>query len=102
MKNVCPRRGASRSNRSLFVKSRRGGGGIEGSPSLRKTPTRNMPFFASTIPEIDRKSTRLNSSHQIIPDAVFCFKKRGFNPPHTVRAHREGGLRHAAVGDRHP
>src|SRR5258708_28140709 len=24
----------------------------------------------------DRKSTRLNSSHQIIPYAVFCFKKK--------------------------
>src|SRR5258708_24973447 len=26
--------------------------------------------------ELDRKSTRLNSSHQIISYAVFCFKKK--------------------------
>src|SRR5258708_19740782 len=25
---------------------------------------------------LDRKSTRLNSSHQIIPHAVFCLKKK--------------------------
>src|SRR5258708_25782269 len=27
-------------------------------------------------PELDRKSTRLNSSHQIISYAVFCLKKK--------------------------
>src|SRR5258708_21182766 len=31
---------------------------------------------------IDRKSTRLNSSHQIISYAVFCLKKKK-NPTHT-------------------
>src|SRR5258708_16557321 len=41
------------------------------------------------IPEglIDRKSTRLNSSHQIISYAVFCLKKKIINiqiPIHTV------------------
>src|ERR1022692_665952 len=30
--------------------------------------------------EIDRKSTRLNSSHLVISDAVFCFKKKKFTP----------------------
>src|SRR5258708_21824506 len=29
-----------------------------------------------TAPERDRKSTRLNSSHQIISYAVFCLKKK--------------------------
>src|SRR5258708_4814287 len=29
-----------------------------------------------TIPFVDRKSTRLNSSHQIISYAVFCLKKK--------------------------
>src|SRR5258708_7229922 len=29
-----------------------------------------------TIPSLDRKSTRLNSSHQIISYAVFCLKKK--------------------------
>src|SRR5258708_19423314 len=34
--------------------------------------------------EVDRKSTRLNSSHQIISYAVFCLKKKNqATPPHT-------------------
>src|SRR5258708_12763440 len=35
----------------------------------------------------DRKSTRLNSSHQIISYAVFCLKKKNtYTPtPHTTR-----------------
>src|SRR5258708_26560212 len=32
-----------------------------------------------TILNPDRKSTRLNSSHQIISYAVFCFKKKNRN-----------------------
>src|SRR5258708_14590273 len=31
---------------------------------------------ASPMPVLDRKSTRLNSSHQIISYAVFCLKKK--------------------------
>src|SRR5258708_14446111 len=31
--------------------------------------------------DIDRKSTRLNSSHQIISYAVFCLKKKSFLRP---------------------
>src|SRR5258708_29727465 len=30
---------------------------------------------------LDRKSTRLNSSHQIISYAVFCLKKKKNSPP---------------------
>src|SRR5947208_12554421 len=30
----------------------------------------------AAAPKIDRKSTRLNSSHQIISYAVFCLKKK--------------------------
>src|SRR5258708_13632172 len=37
----------------------------------------------SDITEIDRKSTRLNSSHQIISYAVFCLKKKKKEPSHT-------------------
>src|SRR5258708_23606656 len=33
----------------------------------------------------DRKSTRLNSSHQIISYAVFCLKKKNISPVHEVR-----------------
>src|SRR5947207_3773513 len=34
-------------------------------------------------PILDRKSTRLNSSHTVISYAVFCLKKK--TPPHTIR-----------------
>src|SRR2546429_1453538 len=36
------------------------------------------PFYRNSLPlwPIDRKSTRLNSSHGYIPYAVFCLKKK--------------------------
>src|SRR5258708_39040784 len=39
--------------------------------------------FASGA-QIDRKSTRLNSSHQIISYAVFCLKKKKMRSQHTL------------------
>src|SRR5574344_2907762 len=36
-------------------------------------------------PAIDRKSTRLNSSHQIISYAVFCLKKKNKTEPQNTR-----------------
>src|SRR5438552_6926370 len=42
-------------------------------------PARAVPDFrgsADLFEAIDRKSTRLNSSHQIISYAVFCLKKK--------------------------
>src|SRR5258708_9669000 len=38
---------------------------------------------------IDRKSTRLNSSHQIISYAVFCLKKKKKNPIRFIAVHAE-------------
>src|SRR5258708_28327723 len=38
-------------------------------------------------PAPDRKSTRLNSSHQIISYAVFCLKKKKVTEPYRVSAH---------------
>src|SRR5258708_25834369 len=35
----------------------------------------------------DRKSTRLNSSHQIISYAVFCLKKKHPHHPHRLPKH---------------
>src|SRR5258708_19280521 len=35
----------------------------------------------------DRKSTRLNSSHQIISYAVFCLKKKKNSPYHSNYTH---------------
>ena len=40
-------------------------------------PTRGSPFKSPRVPwSIDRKSTRLNSSHKPISYAVFCLKKK--------------------------
>src|SRR5258708_38682157 len=36
--------------------------------------------------QVDRKSTRLNSSHQIISYAVFCLKKKKRRPTQTGRS----------------
>src|SRR5438552_12267028 len=48
----------------------------------------SVSFFARASPRNwrDRKSTRLNSSHQIISYAVFCLKKK--KNTHTTR-HRD-------------
>src|SRR5256885_5447391 len=35
---------------------------------------------------VDRKSTRLNSSHLVISDAVFCLKKKKQNYQYTASA----------------
>src|SRR2546426_6443626 len=41
------------------------------------TPTRvQMNDLVHDVAEIDRKSTRLNSSHLVISYAVFCLKKK--------------------------
>src|SRR5258708_11513500 len=41
----------------------------------------------------DRKSTRLNSSHQIISYAVFCLKKKK-KKKHIIDMHETDGLLH--------
>src|SRR5258708_18377618 len=43
---------------------------------------------AGRHPRRDRKSTRLNSSHQIISYAVFCLKKKRFSTANLLTAHR--------------
>src|SRR5258708_14207657 len=50
----------------------------------------NIPPNAQTVME-DRKSTRLNSSHQIISYAVFCLKKKKTRqtPALPVHSHRQ-------------
>src|SRR5258708_21450022 len=54
--------------------------GFDGADSLGRI-YHNQPtwFFSDAVTEVatrDRKSTRLNSSHQIISYAVFCLKKK--------------------------
>src|SRR5258708_15120851 len=39
-------------------------------------------YDAARYVHLDRKSTRLNSSHQIISYAVFCLKKKRPHRPH--------------------
>src|SRR5690606_41879346 len=82
-----------RSDRAVFLRRRRGKrcrapnlGGSERfsllGPPFRKTAFENedFGFFADFAPQpvgdIDRKSTRLNSSHVKISYAVFCLKKK--------------------------
>src|SRR3712207_8883802 len=50
--------------------------------------------FAGKVPRIDptaldRKSTRLNSSHANISDAVFCLKKKNSPSNHTHTRHAD-------------
>src|SRR5258708_29165252 len=46
-------------------------------PSRRRAETNSWDALDSAVgPLGDRKSTRLNSSHQIISYAVFCLKKK--------------------------
>src|SRR5256885_8134364 len=45
-----------------------------------------LVFFLGNV-KIDRKSTRLNSSHLVISYAVFCLKKKTQIPP--SRSHKE-------------
>src|SRR5688500_20101851 len=40
-------------------------------------------------PKLDRKSTRLNSSHLVISYAVFCLKKKKINNKHHLGGHRQ-------------
>src|SRR2546429_1450273 len=44
-----------------------------------KAPSRNGSATASASTGVDRKSTRLNSSHGYISYAVFCLKKKKHN-----------------------
>src|SRR5947208_16776918 len=48
---------------------------VPGSGGEARQLTLSLDPTAAT-PELDRKSTRLNSSHQIISYAVFCLKKK--------------------------
>src|SRR5438552_14932306 len=45
-------------------------------PKLGAVARTSRPVFIGTNSATDRKSTRLNSSHQIISYAVFCLKKK--------------------------
>src|SRR5258708_8297475 len=50
--------------------------GQGGNPAVQLTPCRGVTEEPQCRGIGDRKSTRLNSSHQIISYAVFCLKKK--------------------------
>src|SRR5206468_8090084 len=68
-------------------------------PSLRRVVAvaamargRNGSCWVSAPPSRDRKSTRLNSSHDQISYAVFCLKKKNDRLPPADLFHRYHGL----------
>src|SRR5258708_14431854 len=50
---------------------------------LPRVPLRSIQLDQGLTSPTDRKSTRLNSSHQIISYAVFCLKKKKNTTDHT-------------------
>src|SRR5256885_10023316 len=63
---------------TLFRSSTRWGKSSTVRQSRTWRPSRTPPdfFIRGSAIEIDRKSTRLNSSHLVISYAVFCLKKK--------------------------
>src|SRR3712207_8359744 len=59
-------------------------GSIAGQPRLVTQLADGLGEVIEIHPELDRKSTRLNSSHANISYAVFCLKKKHIAP--TIRA----------------
>src|SRR2546426_3941291 len=68
------------SSSSTAVNERGEGAGVPryraSASSVPDWPATTMFPFACAAPALDRKSTRLNSSHLVISYAVFCLKKK--------------------------
>src|SRR5258708_9013200 len=64
--------------------------------SWTSTAASTTPGTARTAFSTDRKSTRLNSSHQIISYAVFCLKKKN-NENHATLCDRIQRLLHIFI-----
>src|SRR5258708_8096900 len=66
---------------ALPISTNFAGGGMRSGSAALTTPMRPLLFrlAAAVSSVLDRKSTRLNSSHQIISYAVFCLKKKKKN-----------------------
>src|SRR5258708_24247754 len=64
----------------------------------REREAATLETLAWALPRLDRKSTRLNSSHQIISYAVFCLKKKKVNDINVKTVLNSGS---ASVSIRH-
>src|SRR5436190_10454835 len=56
-------------------------GAARGMPAGAAPETNLLGKFGALLGILDRKSTRLNSSHTVISYAVFCLKKKTIAPP---------------------
>src|ERR1039458_5493927 len=59
----------------------------------RGTGPTTMPLPRPTMPALDRKSTRLNSSHLSISYAVFCLQNEGRGAADVCKLERRGDPR---------
>src|SRR5258707_6719501 len=66
---------------------------------LREPPAVRSALFSerSRAPRRDRKSTRLNSSHANISDAVFCFKKKNHQSQTELQGGTAPSSRHVGI-----
>src|SRR5438105_7414929 len=72
------------------------------SPSLNPSQNLRLKYTrdqGKKIPQIDRKSTRLNSSHEWISYAVFCLKKKKKNKKQLTRK-EENDITHTSKNRR--
>src|SRR3712207_8323248 len=60
------------------------GGRDVGAPDIVDHPPPSAPFSPGPNASLDRKSTRLNSSHANISYAVFCLKKKKTTPTYRT------------------
>src|SRR5947208_6095815 len=61
---------------------------VSGPDGLTVVGTQLYAGDVNSVKVIDRKSTRLNSSHQIISYAVFCLKKKKKNNSYDKKINR--------------
>src|SRR2546422_8073997 len=86
----------SRSSQPRHLRQRHAVAGGAGVPNLLVESIRRIAKGEDAVERIDRKSTRLNSSHGYISYAVFCLKKKKISAhdveyePHVRLGHISG------------
>src|SRR5258708_22900096 len=63
-------------NSPIHIKKTNGAALIVEDEHYNQVVLKGIALELGYVPVLDRKSTRLNSSHQIISYAVFCLKKK--------------------------